>query len=122
VLPWYFDTFWWNGVPYYYADNTYYLWNDGVRAYEVVPPPVDGDGAGAADGAAPDLYVYPSAGQSPEQQSNDRYACYRWAADQTGFDPTRQAGGVPSEGASAALGAYRRAETACLQGRGYAVR
>ena len=36
ALPWYYSTYWWNGVPYYYADNTYYLWNRDVGQYETV--------------------------------------------------------------------------------------
>jgi hypothetical protein len=35
------------------------------------------------------IYFYPTKGQSTEQQSRDHYACYNWAADQTGFDPSR---------------------------------
>jgi hypothetical protein len=38
---------------------------------------------------AQNLYVYPSKGQSPEQQQKDRYECHVWAMQQTGFDPTR---------------------------------
>jgi outer membrane lipoprotein SlyB len=34
------------------------------------------------------IYFYPNKGQSTEQQSRDHYACYNWAADQTGFDPS----------------------------------
>lgn len=33
------------------------------------------------------VYFYPTRGQSSEQQDRDRYECYRWAVDQTGFDP-----------------------------------
>jgi hypothetical protein len=35
------------------------------------------------------VYFYPAKGQSTEQQSRDHYACYNWAMDQTGFDPSR---------------------------------
>jgi hypothetical protein len=39
--------------------------------------------------AAPhDPYIYPSQGQSPAQQDNDNYHCYRWAMNQSGFDPS----------------------------------
>lgn len=38
--------------------------------------------------AAAGLYVYPSGGQSAEQQTLDEGACLKWASDQTGFDPT----------------------------------
>lgn len=34
------------------------------------------------------VYFYPKAGQSQEQQDRDRYECYLWAVDQTGFDPS----------------------------------
>jgi hypothetical protein len=34
------------------------------------------------------IYFYPNRGQSTEQQSRDHYACYNWAAEQTGFDPS----------------------------------
>jgi hypothetical protein len=34
------------------------------------------------------IYFYPTNGQSTEQQSRDHYACYNWAMDQTGFDPS----------------------------------
>ena len=40
---------------------------------------------------AQDLFVYPSQGQSQEQQSRDRYECHIWAVQQTGFDPTQAA-------------------------------
>ena len=35
------------------------------------------------------IYFYPLKGQSAEQQSRDHYACYNWAVDQTGFDPSK---------------------------------
>ena len=44
------------------------------------------------------LYIYPSRGQSPEQQSRDRYECHTWAVQQTGFDPTVQAATPPQGG------------------------
>jgi hypothetical protein len=33
------------------------------------------------------VYFYPKAGQTAEQQSRDHYECYNWALKQTGFDP-----------------------------------
>ena len=129
VLPWYVGTSWWNGVPYYYADNTYYTYNDGAGQYQVVPPPGNAEAADANANAAnasaansPDPYVYPNSGQSPEQQQTDRYECHRWAVDQTGFDPTRADGSAGGNPSGASVDAYRRAEGACLEGRGYTVR
>jgi len=34
------------------------------------------------------VYFYPKAGQSTEQQSRDHFECYNWAIQQTGFDPS----------------------------------
>lgn len=33
------------------------------------------------------LFVYPSKGQSQQQQKKDEYECYVWAMQQTGIDP-----------------------------------
>lgn len=33
------------------------------------------------------IFAYPSAGQSEEQQSRDRFECHQWSVSQTGFDP-----------------------------------
>jgi outer membrane lipoprotein SlyB len=38
---------------------------------------------------APQVYFYPKAGQTTEQQSRDHYECYQWAVTQTGFDPSQ---------------------------------
>lgn len=35
------------------------------------------------------VYFYPTQGQSDAQQDRDRYDCYVWAVNQTGFDPSR---------------------------------
>jgi hypothetical protein len=37
------------------------------------------------------LAIYPSKGQSPEQQKQDEAACYSWAVQQTGSDPAKPA-------------------------------
>ena len=34
-----------------------------------------------------ELYVFPSKGQSDQQMEKDKYSCYGWAKNQTGFDP-----------------------------------
>ena len=41
------------------------------------------------------VYFYPKAGQSAEQQSRDHYDCYNWAVKQTGFDPGQSA--IPTD-------------------------
>jgi hypothetical protein len=36
-----------------------------------------------------DVFVYPSKGQTKDQQEQDEFACYKWGKEQTGFDPTQ---------------------------------
>ena len=131
TLPVYYSTLWYNGVPYYYADNTYYSWDPNANQYvTVVPPagvasqapaPAAGTNAPAGAGSPPpgggDLMVYPKNGQSTEQQAKDKFECHQWAATQSGFDPTQGASNVPVSKQSD----YMRAQAACLQGRGYSV-
>lgn len=113
------------GVTYYYANDTYYLYHPNRNQYEVVdvsasaptmaavsPPP-----AAAVPSGSESIFVYPKNGQSQEMQAKDRYECHRWAADQTGFDPSRGDGG-----AQARRSDYFRAQQACLEARGYTVR
>jgi len=122
TLPWYYSTYYWDGIPYYYADNNYYRWNSVVGQYESVRPPAGAAPAQAAASSSTDLFMYPKAGQSAEQQAKDRYECHRWAADQTGFDPTQPGGGVAADAAAAKRADYLRADGACLEGRNYSVR
>ena len=42
-----------------------------------------------ASGAWAQQYVYPAKGQSPDQQKKDESACYQWAVQQTGIDPSK---------------------------------
>ena len=37
--------------------------------------------------AAMNVYVFPTEGQTPEQQSTDEATCYNWAVQNTGSDP-----------------------------------
>ena len=120
-LPWYYSTYYWDGVPYYYADSTYYRWNGAVRQYEVVAAPA-GRAAAAQPAVSTELFMYPKGSQSTEQQARDKYECHRWAADQSGFDPTQAGGGVAGESTAAKRADYLRADGACLDGRNYSVR
>jgi hypothetical protein len=127
VLPPYYTTVWFGGAPYYYADDTYYVWDQSQNGYEVVAPPGDADAATTEAPQQPppqgdQMYVYPQNGQSAEQQASDKYECHRWASSQSGFDPTQSGGGVPPEQSGPARDNYQRAMRACLEGRGYSVR
>jgi hypothetical protein len=123
ILPWGYETLWWGGVPYYYADNAYYLWDDSVGEYQAVEPP-----AGLTPSTPPtspettsELFAYPKGGQPDAQQRRDRTECQQWAASQTGFDPAKARIDATADTGARRRG-YLRAEAACLEGRNYSVR
>lgn len=122
-LPYYRSTYWWNGVPYYYADDVYYRYNDSVRQYEKVTPPPGVTGQ-AAPGNATELFAYPRNGQSEAQQAADKAECRDWARQQTAAGASEDAGTASREATppDASGTQYLRAETACLEGRGYTVK
>jgi len=120
----YYDTYWWNGIPYYYADSNYYLWDGDVGEYEAVEPPAGltstpPQGSTVSPVASSRLYAYPKGAQSEAQQKRDKDECSRWATGQTGFDPAAPATG---NGAGEMRSNYLRAAAACLEGRNYSVR
>lgn len=103
---------------YFYVNLTYYLWDRETREYIVVDEPEGAEAAvvSASETASGDIYVYPKQGQSDEQRDRDRYECYQWAVEQTDFDPAAGNQNMANEGN------YRRAISACLEGRGYTVK
>jgi hypothetical protein len=123
-LPGFYTTLWFGGMPYYYADNVYYVARPAGAGYVVTQPPagVPDRIEPASESTAEDFFVYPRNGQSVERQATDRYECYRWAVSQTGFDPTMSQGGVPASQTDQRRSEYVRAMTACLDARGYTVK
>ena len=68
--------------------------------------------------AAVDVFVYPGKGQTKEQQEQDEFSCYKWAKEQTGFDPNQpmqQASAPPPQG-GAGRGAARGAAVGAIGG------
>ena len=150
-LPLGYLTYWWDGMPFYYVDNDYYVWDGDTSQYEQVQPPtqVTEEASGEIPEAMPRLFAYPEHGQSAKQQATDREQCSSWASGQSHFYPgasgsvatappassssdTGQGAtdgqGTTSANASSNAAAtaareqnYLRAETACLEGRGYSV-
>jgi hypothetical protein len=70
----------------------------------------------AAQGlAGQDLIIYPAKGQSQQQMEKDKFDCFSWAKQQSGFDPMQTpapapavggiAGGWSGAGKGAAIGA-----------------
>ena len=123
TLPLYYNTYYWGGVPYYYANDVYYTYDPNVQQYVTVAPPpgLQGQGgqtqAGGSPNSSTELMAYPKNGQTPEQQTKDRFECHQWAVGQTGYDPTT--GAAPA--AANRGNDYMRAQAACLEGRGYSV-
>jgi hypothetical protein len=111
-IPSYCKIVYWNGAPYYYADDVYYEWSGTAGAYEQVQPP-----AGLAESinsralVLRDLFVFPNGDQTIEQLERDRGECRQWAADQVGLDPK----------VGAKRADYLRADAACLEARDYTV-
>ena len=124
LLPPYYTMVWWGGTPYYYANDAYYVWDAGRNEYQVVAPPSGVDAAGmtpapVVPGASDQLFAYPTKGQPPEQQANDRAECNRWAMAESGYDPTAtDAAAQPRDKRNA----YFRAQAACLGSLGYTVK
>ena len=120
TLPLYYNTLWWDGIPYYYANNTYYVYDGNVGQYETVAPPAGLQNEMAAQGpVGTDLIAYPKNGQSADQQAKDKYECHHWATTQSGFDPTQ---GSAATASADKRTDYMRAQAACLEGRGYSVK
>lgn len=116
-LPPHHTSVWFGGVPYFYANFTYYLWHPERYVYEVVEPP--GEVEPVEDF---ELFVYPQEGQSEEQLAEDRWACHEWARNQTSFDPSLPVPADQETRLPDLRERYRRASTACLEARGYSVR
>jgi hypothetical protein len=124
LLPPYYTVVWWGGTTYYYANDTYYVWEAGRNEYQVVAPPSGLDAAGTTPspvvpGASDQLFASPTKGQPPQQQANDRNECNQWAKTESGYDPTASDAAVQSRDKRST---YFRAQAACLESLGYAVK
>ena len=122
-IPSYCKLVYWEGAPYYYADDIYYEWNGTAGAYQEVQPP-----AGLAEQIAAqapvvtELFVFPNGNQSNEELERDREACHRWTVQQVGFDPKAAAPPIKASDRSVAKRAdYLRADEACLEAHDYSV-
>jgi hypothetical protein len=125
---------WWDGVPYYYANDNYYVWNGAANGYSAVAPPPEvsaqesgqypgnqnagnqypgnqypGSGQYGPPAGGTDLFVYPKNAQTEQQQAQDKQECSNWAASQPGAGAGNRGNNL-------------RAQTACLEARGYSVK
>ena len=122
-IPSYCKLVYWEGVPYYYADDLYYEWNGSAGAYQEVQPPAGlAEQISAQAPVVTELFVFQNEDQSNEQLERDREACHRWAVQQVGFDPKTAAPHIKASDPSVAkLANYLRADAACLEAHGYRV-
>ncbi|MEL7399066.1 MAG: DUF6515 family protein [Pseudomonadota bacterium] len=117
ILPPGYVSFWLGKRRYFYVNHTYYLWSDRHRDYEVVSEPPGAEDALLRSAAvSSEIYAYPARGQSERRQDRDYYDCHVWAAGQAGYDPSLEYQDVHK------AKNYRRAMSACLEGRGYSVK
>lgn len=121
VLPRYYTTIWVNHIPYYYANNVYYVWRYDRSRYQVVEPPSVAEKE-ELPLVADELFIYPKDGQNETQIADDRYHCHVWSRDQTQYDPTQPPTDLPVTDLSRKRDDYHRAMRACLEGSGYSVR
>jgi hypothetical protein len=126
TLPLYYSTYWWGGIPYYYADDTFYTWDGSAGEYQTVNPPPEVEQQ-AQSQASSELIAYPKNGQSDQQQAQDKSECRQWAVKQSGYVPAATATTAAAPTAAATTAApnrwdYLRAQAACLEGRGYSVK
>ena len=102
------------GSLLFLAAGAYYAYQPATQDYIVVQPPT---AIAQPQGNGYDVVAYPANGQSAAQVDQDRYDCYRWAVDQSGFDPAK----VTYAPSPAVVQTYRQAQGNCLGSRGYQV-
>jgi hypothetical protein len=137
ILPAVYATYWYGGIPYYYANDVYYTWDPGYSGYVATDPPPVADSGGAGMATAPGAPA-PEAGsgdgqyqgqQDPSQgqqaagsapqifmypkngQSEQQQSTDKRECQQWAANQAGQGGENSSD--------YRRALVACVEGRGY---
>lgn len=117
-LPDYAREVWVGGSLLFLAAGAYYAYEQSTQQYVVVQPPTQVPShPPTPQGNGYDVVAYPANGQSPAQVQQDGYDCYRWAVQQSGFDP-RTVTYAPDP---AVVQTYRQAQGNCLGSRGYQV-
>ena len=117
-LPDYAREVWVGSALFFLAAGAYYTYETSTQQYVVVQAPTQvPTPQPAPQGNGYDVVAYPANGQSPAQVQQDGYDCYRWAVQQSGFDP-QQVTYAPDP---AVVQTYRQAQGNCLTSRGYQV-
>ncbi|MGE1152215.1 DUF6515 family protein [Pseudomonas kitaguniensis] len=117
-LPDYAREVWVGSSLFFLAAGSYYTYESSSQQYVVVQPPTQVPAPQPApQGNGYNVTAYPANGQSPAQVQQDGYDCYRWAVQQSGFDPQA----VTYAPDPAVVQTYRQAQGNCLTSRGYQV-
>lgn len=117
-LPEFSREVWVGSTLLFLAAGAYYAYQPATQDYIVVQPPATIlQPAPQPVSNGYDVVAYPANAQTPAQIDQDRYDCYRWAVDQSGFDPAK----ITYAPAPAVVQTYRQAQGNCLSSRGYQV-
>ncbi|WP_208855926.1 DUF6515 family protein [Pseudomonas lutea] len=126
-LPDYAQQVWLGSSLFFVAAGTYYTYEQNTQEYVVAEPPQGVEPVFSPQqpqqqpiqqAANPyDVVAYPPNGKPQQEIEQDRYDCYRYAVQQSNFDPA-SAGYQP---APEVLGVYRQAMASCYAGRGYSI-
>lgn len=124
-LPDYAQQVWLGSALFFVAAGTYYSYEQSTQEYVVAEPPqgvqpvyAPQQVQQAQQAADPyDVAAYPANGQTQQQVEQDRYDCYRYAVQQSNFDPAS----ATYQPAPEVVGIYRQAMAGCYAGRGYSV-
>ncbi|MFJ5300016.1 DUF6515 family protein [Pseudomonas sp. NPDC088368] len=124
-LPDYAQQVWLGSALFFVAAGTYYTYEQSSQEYVVAEPPQGVEPVYSPEQqvqqqqpADPyDVVAYPANGQTQQQVEQDRYDCYRYAVQQSNFDPAA----ATYQPAPEVVGIYRQAMAACYAGRGYSV-
>lgn len=119
-LPPAYSTVWHNRKAYYYANNTYYIWEPTYSSYVVVDKPTTIQTSNVSL-IEEDLYIYPAQGQSDAQLADDRYACHARGRNATQYDPTSPPSGISNLELSNMRADYLSIMRGCLLELGYSV-
>jgi len=69
----------------------------------------------AVPSASTNPFIYPSKGQTPQQEQKDKNECYDWASQQTGFDPAQELADQQAAAARARQQSQQAQQTALQQ-------
>ncbi len=125
-LPDYAQQVWLGSALFFLAAGTYYTYEQSTQEYVVAEPPQGVEPVYSPETLPQppqqptdpfDVVAYPANGQTQQQVEQDRYDCYRYAVQQSNFDPAN----ASYQPAPEVVGIYRQAMAGCYAGRGYSV-